>query len=176
MCLFCSLVQDSHMSTTTTSVTEKLFVSELFLQNTGGGSGFIGRDDFQNTLSARQAWQSRTLMAHHVLKLRSLKQSPYGLTVEPAALRADIRLCYQVEMSCRPTCTKSSSEVSNVEILIPQINFVWWLQKTWSYSLWWRLKFTNAVFRPNNMCPLQMFLVISAVTKPAEGKKRRRIV
>lgn len=107
----------------TSPAAEKLFVSELFLQNPGGGSSFIGHDDFQNTLSALEAWQSRTLMAHHVLKLHSLKQSPYGLTAEPSALRADTRLRYQLEMSCvhvepqTVTC-KPSSEVSNVVFLI----------------------------------------------------------
>lgn len=60
---------------TTPSVAEQLFVSELFLQNKGGGSSFIGRDDFQNTLSARQAWQGKPLMAHHVFRLHSLKHN-----------------------------------------------------------------------------------------------------
>lgn len=49
-----SLVKGLHMSTTTTT-TEQLFVSQLFLLNKGGGSSFTGRDDFQKTLSALQA-------------------------------------------------------------------------------------------------------------------------
>ena len=40
---------------TTSSGAEQFLVSELFLHNSGGGSCFIGRDDFQNTQRTRQA-------------------------------------------------------------------------------------------------------------------------
>lgn len=45
---------------TNPSSVEQLCVSKFFLQNKGGGSSFIRRDDFQNTLSAWRAVQSKT--------------------------------------------------------------------------------------------------------------------
>lgn len=97
---------------TTSSVAEQLLVSELFLHNRGGGSCFIGRDDFQNTQRtrrARRAEQTDNGAPCVQAPLPETQQSTHSLTVEQMEMSYFTSLYSSIKLQCFEMKQKESS-------------------------------------------------------------------